>query len=266
MAWPSASARTKTWGTEILTAGDLDGQLDLLHQYNNDQLNATTGHGHTGGTSDGKQLSLTTAVTGILPIANGGLNITTYTQGDILYSSATNVLSKLGTGTVNQVLIAGGASANPSWGSPTILALSYIKCSNTQLSGTGGGTATSGGWNTLTLNTKDIDTATIGSLSSNQLTIPAGTYQVSGSVSFFNTVGSQARLTGSGVSIIGTNAYATGSSILTTSLISGQFTIGSSTAIFIQYQVGSTVANSGQGFPNSFGTEVYHKLELWKIA
>ena len=35
-------------------------------------FNGTTGHGHTGGTGDGPQLNLTTAVTGVLPIANGG--------------------------------------------------------------------------------------------------------------------------------------------------------------------------------------------------
>ncbi len=58
-------------------------------------------------------ISLTTAVTGTLPIANGGTNITTYTTGDILYASATNTLSKLGIGSSGYVLtVSGGA---PSW-------------------------------------------------------------------------------------------------------------------------------------------------------
>jgi hypothetical protein len=58
-------------------------------------------------------ISLTTAVTGTLPIANGGTNITTYTTGDILYASATNTLSKLGAGTEGYVLtISSGA---PAW-------------------------------------------------------------------------------------------------------------------------------------------------------
>lgn len=77
MAWSSNSARTKTWSTEVLTAGDLHTQLDLLHTYNNDQLNGTTGHGHTGGTNDGKKIVLTTAVSGTLPLANGGTGQTT---------------------------------------------------------------------------------------------------------------------------------------------------------------------------------------------
>lgn len=49
-------------------------------------------------------LPLTTGVTGALGIANGGTNLTTYTAGDLLYASATNVLGKLGIGTNGHVL------------------------------------------------------------------------------------------------------------------------------------------------------------------
>lgn len=108
MAWPSASARTKTWGTEILTSGDLDGQFDILHQYNNDQLNGTTGHQHTGGTSEGPILNLASAV-----------NISGQTQGDIIYASNSTTLARLGAGTAGQALTTGGASANPAWAGMT---------------------------------------------------------------------------------------------------------------------------------------------------
>ena len=59
-------------------------------------------------------LPLTTGVTGTLPIANGGTNLTTYTTGDILYASASNVLSKLAAGSDGEVLKL--ASGVPSWG------------------------------------------------------------------------------------------------------------------------------------------------------
>ena len=59
-------------------------------------------------------LPLTSGVTGTLPVANGGTNITTYTTGDILYASASNVLSKLVVGSDGQVLKL--ASGVPSWG------------------------------------------------------------------------------------------------------------------------------------------------------
>ena len=48
-----------------------------------------------------------------ITIAKGGTNITTYATGDILYGSNTNILSKLGIGSTNQVLtVVGGI---PAW-------------------------------------------------------------------------------------------------------------------------------------------------------
>jgi len=74
-------------------------------------------------------IDLTAKVTNALPIANGGTNITTYTTGDILYASATNVLSKLGIGSTGQVL---GISAGvPSWVSASGSSWSLIGNSGT---------------------------------------------------------------------------------------------------------------------------------------
>lgn len=47
-------------------------------------------------------------------IANGGTNLTTYTAGDLPYSSASNVLAKLGIGTTGQALKV--AAGLPAWG------------------------------------------------------------------------------------------------------------------------------------------------------
>lgn len=52
--------------------------------------------------------------------ANGGTNQTTYTQGDLLYASASNTLAKLAKGTTGQVL--GQTSTIPAWGSAITLA------------------------------------------------------------------------------------------------------------------------------------------------
>jgi hypothetical protein len=59
-------------------------------------------------------------MTGTLAIANGGTNITSYTVGDLLYCSASNVLSKLaGNTTTGKQFLSqtgtGSASAAPSW-------------------------------------------------------------------------------------------------------------------------------------------------------
>jgi hypothetical protein len=58
-------------------------------------------------------LPLTTGVTGTLPIANGGTNITTYVTGDVVYASSTNALAALPIGTAGQVLTV--AAGVPSW-------------------------------------------------------------------------------------------------------------------------------------------------------
>lgn len=62
------------------------------------------------------KIGLTTHVSGTLPIANGGTNITTYTTGDLLYASATNVLSKLAGVATGNALISGGVATAFSWG------------------------------------------------------------------------------------------------------------------------------------------------------
>ena len=67
---------------------------------------------------NGLNFSLTT-----VPINKGGTNITTYAAGDILYASATNVLSKLGIGGQNQVLKV-NSSLMPQWKDETVMTAS----------------------------------------------------------------------------------------------------------------------------------------------
>lgn len=80
-------------------------------------------------------ISLTSQVSGILPIANGGTNASTAaaafnnlnpmtTTGDLIYESATNVASRLGIGSTGQVLtVVGGV---PAW-APTATALTVTE-------------------------------------------------------------------------------------------------------------------------------------------
>jgi hypothetical protein len=93
-------------------------------------------------------------VTGTLPATNGGTGIATYTTGDILYASATNVLSKLGIGNSNEVLtVTGGV---PVW---TTVASAGGMTSFTAAGDSGGGQSISNG-NTLSVlgGTNGIDT------------------------------------------------------------------------------------------------------------
>lgn len=62
------------------------------------------------------KVGLTTHISGTLPIANGGTNLTTYTTGDLVYASATNTLASLADVATGNVLRSGGIGVAPSYG------------------------------------------------------------------------------------------------------------------------------------------------------
>ena len=57
MSWPSLLARTKDWGTEILTDTDLEGQFDIIIAYINAMMDSTSGHKHDGTTAEGPKIA-----------------------------------------------------------------------------------------------------------------------------------------------------------------------------------------------------------------
>lgn len=62
------------------------------------------------------QVDLTNGVTGTLPVTNGGTGLATFTQGDIIYSSASNTLAALAKNTTaTRYLSNTGTSNNPAW-------------------------------------------------------------------------------------------------------------------------------------------------------
>ena len=73
-------------------------------------------HGNASGAPTWSAVSLTADVSGTLPVANGGTNITSYAVGDIIYASATTTLSKLADVATGNALISGGVTTAPSWG------------------------------------------------------------------------------------------------------------------------------------------------------
>lgn len=113
-------------GTSTVTTGDLLygsgtntwGKLAAGAGYKSLVMNA-------GGTNvewNAVALNQSGAVSGALGTGNGGTGLTTYTLGDLLYSSATNTLAKLAGNTTTtktflvQTGAGGGVSAAPSWG------------------------------------------------------------------------------------------------------------------------------------------------------
>lgn len=112
---------TNTWGK--LAAGAAYKSLVMNAGGTNVEWNAVS-------------LNQSGAVSGALPTGNGGTGLTTYTLGDIVYSSATNTLDKLAGNTTTTKLFlsqtgTGGGSAAPVWAQPAASDISGLAASAT---------------------------------------------------------------------------------------------------------------------------------------
>ena len=103
MAFPSDSARTKNWNTEILTDADLEGQLDILHSYFVASLNSTTGHSHDGTSNQGPKINIS------------NLTVSSQATGDIYYASSSTANARLAIGTAGKFLQVNSGATAPEW-------------------------------------------------------------------------------------------------------------------------------------------------------
>jgi hypothetical protein len=138
-----------------------------------------------------------------------------------------------------------------------------------QTAGTDAGGFTSGSWQTRTLNTETTDE--IGStLSSNQFTLPAGTYEVSADAPAFLTGEHRAKLrnaTDGSDTLVGTSEYSGAGASQTRSFVRGQFTIDDEKTFELQHRCNTTRATDGMGVAANFGvTEVYAEVRIWRLA
>jgi hypothetical protein len=137
--------------------------------------------------------------------------------------------------------------------------------------GTQGGTFTSGAWQTRTLNTVSVNQVDGASLSSNQFTLPAGTYYVETTAPAFYVNRHQTRIrniTDASDLLIGTPEYSgnTGNGVATESRVSGKFTLASSKTFELQHYCSTTAASQGWGIAGSFGVnEIYSVVKIWKV-
>jgi len=138
-------------------------------------------------------------------------------------------------------------------------------------SGTDGGGFASGAWRTRTLNTLVYNNGSLASLSDNRFTLPAGTYCIDWDAPAHRVNRHKTRLynyTNSTVVAYGTNEYAadvdereTASRSWGTAIV----TITASTAFTIQHYSQASYS-AGFGEASSFGTEVYTRVRIKKIA
>lgn len=148
---------------------------------------------------------------------------------------------------------------------------SIVILEDQKASGTDGGTFTSGAWQTRTLNTEVYDNGGICTLSSNQFTIPAGTYKVIASAPCYNGVFHKIKLrniTDSSDTVIGSSEVsAAATNVVSRSWIDSVFTIAATKTFEIQHRCGTTASTDGFGRADSFSViEVYTQVCLEKIA
>lgn len=147
-------------------------------------------------------------------------------------------------------------------------AVKYAKLSNVQASGTGGGTATSGAYEKVTLNTEVDPNGIVTGLTASVFTLAAGTYYIKARSPGYNVDLHKCKIrnTSDGSdTLIGTAEYTDGAAT-STSIVEGQFTITASKNFELQHRVSNTVATVGRGNPCTFGdSEVYAVVEIWKI-
>jgi len=140
-------------------------------------------------------------------------------------------------------------------------------------SGTACGAFTAGAWRTRVLNTVVENSITGASLSSNQITLPAGTYRVIASAPAQKTDWHKIKLyniTDSTDDIIGINAYgAAGAENVQTDakIINALVTIAGTKVFEIQHRCLTTKTINGFGVATSFGViEIYTAVFIEKIA
>lgn len=134
--------------------------------------------------------------------------------------------------------------------------------------GTQGGTFTSGAWQTRDLNTVRANEIAGASLVSNELTLPAGTYEIDATCPAFDCGRHQSRLfnvTGAAALIEGTSAYSATSGF-SESFLRGRFTLPTTSNIRVEHRCQTTKATSGFGVYSGFGTEVYADVQLRQVA
>lgn len=232
-----------------------------------------------GSIPDSKLLTISTA---------GKINTSAITAGGAIATAQGGTGSTATANAANGVVVLNSSSQLPAVSGALLTNLPstiyYIKFSNVLSNATDGGTATSGSWINVPLNTKDNDTSSIATLctanatpiaactAANQIVLPTGTYTFRATQPFFETGPSVIRLLNvtdsTAVSSQGSNTDAgTTVSASIQAPTFGTFTIASQKVFSVQYMVSSTKSSNGLGVGANVGlNEIYGMIEFFKTS
>jgi hypothetical protein len=153
----------------------------------------------------------------------------------------------------------------------TVLFDAYALLQDQKSSGVDGGTATSGSYQTRTLNTEVFDSAGIVALAANQFTLQAGTYYIDARAPAFAVNRHKAKLR----NITAGSDTAFGSETRADSVSNGEsdswvrarVTLAGATVFELQHRVETTNADDGYGIGSAFGDiTVYSQVMIWREA
>lgn len=142
-----------------------------------------------------------------------------------------------------------------------------------ETSGTSGGTITQNTWNLRTLNSEGENNITGASLSANQVTLPAGTYEAEIVSSGYRCGNFITRLYDdtagaavAGVKGMTSKADTDGGSTDAKSIMSGTFTLGVESALQVEQNCTDTHASAGMGVSSGFAAEIHCIAKFTRIA
>lgn len=148
----------------------------------------------------------------------------------------------------------------------------YAHFQDQKANGTDGGGATGGATVARVLNATVTNTITGCSLGSNQITLPAGTYEIEASTPALAVDRHRAKLynvTDATNSLLGTCEYSINatSSATIRSFVRGRITIAAQKVFELRHYTQTTKATTAFGAAVSSGdTEVYSEIRIWKLA
>lgn len=224
------------------------------------------------GTGDMTAANALSELSAVKPAARANLGATTVGDAVFIAANAAAARTAIGSTTVGDAVFvaASAAAARTAIGVPIGVPDAIIEDQRT--SGTHGGTATSGAWQTRVLNTLVRNNGSVvANLTGNQFQLNTGTYYVEWDTPAYLCATHKSRLqnvTDGTTVAYGTSARSPVAADIaqTSSLGCIVFTLAANKAFEIQHQVTTTATTAGFGTATFYGTETYTRVKITKLG